>query len=386
VLHAVASVGDTWGGVAAAVASLGNIEHILGNRPTLVTLDRPEQGGSVRATLPQWFDVVAVPPGRLAGRNHGGTALARTLFRLIPGQDVVMVHCVFNFVALHACQAARWAGIPYQVQPHGSLDPYDLRKHAALKRALAPLWRWSLDGAAALVCTSSREAARLNTFGASTPRRVVALPGTPDMMSAAAAPVDPAAKSVARVRARLPAQARIALFLGRLHAEKGLWLLLDAFERVATAGDLLVIAGSGTAEFEHALLARLASCKHRDAVRFIGWVSGSAKQDLLRAADLFVLLSDKENFGFAVAEALAAGTPALLSDGVCLGDDLLSYQAAVVCPRTVEGAAHALRALLDDDAARARLAGAGRRYVIEHLAPERIAERYDQVLREVLRG
>jgi glycosyltransferase involved in cell wall biosynthesis len=46
----------------------------------------------------------------------------------------------------------------------------------------------------------------------------------------------------------------------------------------------------------------------------------------------------------------------------------------------------ALQALLDDPAERRRCAESGRRYVVEHLSWERIAEDTRGVYREVLRG
>jgi glycosyltransferase involved in cell wall biosynthesis len=50
-------------------------------------------------------------------------------------------------------------------------------------------------------------------------------------------------------------------------------------------------------------------------VEFLGELHGREKQDMYQSADLFVLPTHSENFGLTVAEALAAGTPAIVSKG-----------------------------------------------------------------------
>src|ERR1700753_1599106 len=96
VLHVVAGVSDTYGGVSTALTALGEVEVALGHDATLVTLHRPEQGDTVLADLPRFFDVRLVPPGRIAGRLHGGHRLSAVLRHLVPQHDLVVVHGVFD--------------------------------------------------------------------------------------------------------------------------------------------------------------------------------------------------------------------------------------------------------------------------------------------------
>jgi glycosyltransferase involved in cell wall biosynthesis len=369
VLHSVPSVGDTFGGVAASVLSLGRVEGWLGRDATLLTVDRPEQGRSLHSELARRFDLRIVPAGPLAGRYHGGRQVHAMLRSLIPQQDLVVFHSVFDFLTLVGHRVALRNGVPYVIWPHGSLDPYDLVKHARAKRALAPAWRSMIAGAQALVCTTQQEVDRLHTFGAS-PRRVVAVPLLPDRAE------QPGDSERARRRLGLGPGSRVVLFLGRIDAKKGLPLLLDGFDRAWRDGDELVVAGSGEPAYERQVRAHAAGLPHADHVRFTGWVTGADKADLLAAADLLALISENENFGHSVAEALAVGTAVLLSRDVFLAEQLVPAGAAAVCERTPASVAAGLRDLLDDTAGRERMGAAARDFVTRTLDIGRIARGY----------
>ena len=378
VLHTVASAGDTYGGVASAVAALGAVEAETGHDATLVTLCRPDQGTTVLAELPRWFDVHLVRPGRIAGRVHGGNRLTSALRRLVPQHDLVVIHGVFDLASVVGARTACRFGVPYLLWPHGSLDPYDLVKHQALKYRLAGVWRESLAGAAALMCTTDLEARRLVTFGAPTRRFVLPLP-LPAPPRDTAPVVD---RLRARTRWRLPSAARVVLYLGRLDEKKGLPLLLSGFAAAAGPDDVLVIAGSGDEGLTARLRADAAALGGR--VVFPGWVNGPGRAELLAAADVFALVSDNENFGMAAAEAMAAGVATLISDEVYLADTLRAAGAAVVCDRSVGEVAQALRGLLDDDRSRLRIATAGQTWARQHLAVPSVAARYQDLVAEVM--
>lgn len=364
-VHFVASVGDSYGGVATAVAGLGAVERHLGHVPSLVTLDRPEQGTDTLRRAVRAFDVHLLVPHRFTGRFHHGRDLTATARALVAEHDVVVVHGVFDAVAQAGWLAARAAGKPYLVWPHGSLDAYDLRRHRLAKFALAPLWRAMLNGARAVVCTTRREAERVRRFGATTATTVVPL-------TTGGPPVIP--RQAARD------EYRTVLYLGRIDHKKGLPLLLEAFDRAAAPGDELVIAGSGDEELESALRRRAALILGDRTVYFPGWVDGVTRRALFTRADVFALLSDNENFGLSVAEAVESGVPALLSDQVYLGDELVEHEAAVVCERTVESAATSLRRLLDDADLRRRVGHNGQVYARDRFAVPAVADAYLSLL------
>jgi glycosyltransferase involved in cell wall biosynthesis len=83
------------------------------------------------------------------------------------------------------------------------------------------------------------------------------------------------------------------------------------------------------------------------SVSFPGMLSGDLKWGALRCAEVFVLASHQENFGIAVVEALACGTPVLISRPVNIWREIEASGAGLVDEDTVEGCFHLLERWLD---------------------------------------
>src|SRR6185436_16736904 len=73
------------------------------------------------------------------------------------------------------------------------------------------------------------------------------------------------------------------------------------------------------------------------SVSFPGMVAGDLKWGMLRLAEVFILPSHQENFGIAVAEALACGTPVLISNKVNICREIDGDGAGLVEEDTVAG-------------------------------------------------
>ncbi len=98
------------------------------------------------------------------------------------------------------------------------------------------------------------------------------------------------------------------LFLGRITAEKGIGLLMNAWDKLSAAGGVglpLVIAGTGPMQDEVAQWAA-----ERDDVHYLGLQSQENCRDLVVRANAVVAPSEwLEAFGLVVVEAMAAGVP-----------------------------------------------------------------------------
>ena len=147
------------------------------------------------------------------------------------------------------------------------------------------------------------------------------------------------------------------LFLGRLHEKKGCDLLLRAFLNLLESKpremwrDLHVMLAGPCSHPDYLnLLKQLAgSCEvlSPGSVSFPGMLSGDLKWGAFRQAEVLVLPSHQENFGIAVVEALACGTPVLISRPVNIWREIESSGAGLVDSDTVEGCFRLLVQWLD---------------------------------------
>ncbi len=297
--------------------------------------------------------------------------------------DVAHIHALFSPVSTAAAWAARQVGLPYILRPLGTLDPADLRKKKVFKQLYAALWeRANLAGAAALHFTSDQEAKVSQRFGAVT--RDVVLPlgvSLPEPLP------DP---EPIRTQFSLPDGVPLILFLSRIEPKKGLDLLLPALERLLAEGERFhfVLAGANPQDpvYEASIRVQVARSPLAACTTLTGFVRGDAKWGLLQAADLFVLPSYYENFGIAVAEAMAVGVPVVISDQVHIAAEIGGAKAGWVTPCEVQDLQQALQAAIRDPQQRQLRGEQGRQYAREHYAWDTVASQVAQVYTQVREG
>ncbi len=144
---------------------------------------------------------------------------------------------------------------------------------------------------------------------------------------------------------------RTFVCVGRLCAQKGQLLLLEAFARVAQedSGARLVLAGDG--EMRGLIEARIASLALGDRVVITGWISEAEVRDQLRRAGCMVLASFAEGLPVVIMEALAMQRP-VLSTYIAGIPELVDSETGWLVPSgDVDALAAALRSVLAADAA-----------------------------------
>lgn len=360
---------DTAGGNLRAAV---NVAEALAQQEVEVTFSAPIVASNPRVTVDALDPRVArklFRASRPLARFGGSVRQFVWLLRNVGCFDQVQVHSLFHLSAVYSILLCTLRGVPVVLWPHGTLDPFDLRKHARIKRWAGSLvTRPLLDQCSALVFTTEREADVAVTYGATVRHEIVPLP----VRLLRSTPADGAAF---RARFDIPAGAAMVLFLGRVNYKKGLPLLVESVARLTDENVYLVVAGDGEADQVRRLEQAGATYRLTDRLRLTGWIEGPVRSAAYMAADVFALLSDSENFGLALVEGLSAGLPAVISDQVFIADDLARAGAALVVPRAADAAATALAQVLADPAAAAAMGARGRAYVQAHFTPDAVAER-----------
>jgi glycosyltransferase involved in cell wall biosynthesis len=166
----------------------------------------------------------------------------------------------------------------------------------------------------------------------------------------------------------------IVLFLGRVHYGKGLELLAPAVARMRHSDAVLVIAGPDAGGYSGTINALVPQAAER--LIYTGMLGGRDKLAALVDADLLALPSYHENFGLVVIEALAAGTPVVVSDQVNLHPEITAAGVGGVVPLDVDALARELDRWLDDDAMRHAAGAKGRAFVRERYDWDAIARHW----------
>lgn len=339
VLHIIPSVSPRDGGPTRAIGVMERALSEAGVRVTTLTTDhdvglRGEVGASTAANgvrriyAHKWLNTYKVAPG-----------LVPRLMRTVAAHDVVHIHSLFSFSSTVAAWTARYRGVPYIVRPHGTLSSYGLRmRRPWLKRmSMALIERPMLQRAAAIHFTSRAELLEAEAIGLSMRGIVIPL-GVDAEEGPPAAPLEHAV-----IEGR-----RVILFLASLDPRKNLEAVIDAVAQSPTlrTSCALVIAGIGEPRYVASLKARAAAGGLSERVVWLGHVDGSRKKEAFAAADVFVLPSFMENFGIAAVEALLAGVPCILGEGVAIAREVETAGAGVVVSPSPAPVMHALESIL----------------------------------------
>jgi glycosyltransferase involved in cell wall biosynthesis len=264
--------------------------------------------------------------------------------------DVVHIYGLYDLLAPPVAKECRKLGIPYIVEPIGMFRP--IVRSIALKRLYGRLFGDALmRGAQRVVATSVQEQSELIEGGVAPEKVVVRRNGIewPEQL-----PIE----GSFRRQWRIPESAQIVLYLGRLVSKKSPDLLLEAFSRCrqqSARPAVLVLAGPDEGDgYRQLLEARVGQLGLDDRVFFTGPLYGDAKWAAYRDADLFVLPSQNENFGNTAAEAVACGTPVLLTEN-CGVAPIVSGKAGLVVPHDLGALTTGIERLLSDHELRQRL-------------------------------
>ncbi|MBL0921393.1 MAG: glycosyltransferase [Phycisphaerales bacterium] len=322
-----------------------------GGRPSVVVLPRPSKPG---------------------GRFDAG-AMAQ-VSAAVRAADVAHIHAVWIPSNMQVARAAARAGTPYIVTIHGMLDDWSMSQRTLKKKVYLALGGRKYLESAALVHSTAEFERRQSVKWYPKGRAVVA-PLLFDLQPFRNLPGPAAARRAFPLAASdLPK----VLFLSRVHEKKGLPHLIRACRLLKDAGRpvALLIAGTGEPAYVESLKTLVREQGLDNSTEFLGLVTGETKVSLFEAADLFVLPTSQENFGFAPIEAMASGTVAVTTKGVDIWPELEESGGAVIADPEPAPLSKVLGELLTDPDRRTAMGARARAWVLDRLDAGRVVGEY----------
>lgn len=347
-------------GLCAALAARGHDVHVFttnvdGSSDSDVPLGRPVDLDGVKI----WYF-----PSRRLRRLYWSPPMGRALGEHMRDFDLAHLHSVFLWPTWAAARAARSAQVPYVLSPRGMLvkDLFRARSRLAKTAWMTLIERRNLRDAAGIHVTSPVEAADLKEFGCELRGRVFVVPNG----------VERQAEAPSTHYAATP----YLVVLGRISWKKRIEIAIDVLTLVE--GIRLVIAGGDDEGLTPSLRERATAQGVLERIEFVGPVAGDRKRQLLRGALALLMPSMSENFGNAVLEAMAEGTPAIVVPQVGAADVIRESGAGFVVGPDAAAFAEAVRTLLGDPQARSRMGKRARAAVEENYTWPAIGARMER--------
>lgn len=371
VLHVISGIDPRLGGPPRALAGLvgGQLQAGLQVGVLATWTEDGQDRSLVDGMAQQGAQLHLVGPA--VGRLKKHPQLGMITDRAVAAADVVHIHTLWEEIQHRAAAAARRHRKPYIIRPCGMLDPWSLRQSWLVKK-LYMLWRLQgdLNAAAALHFTTTTECDLTRPLHLRAPTIVEPNGVSLDEFQNLPEP--------GGFRRRHPeiGDRPLIVFLSRLHHKKGLDLLIPAFARCGVADAVLALVGPAVEGYLPQVQAMAREHGVRDRVVFTGMLNGMDRVEALVDADLYCLPSYQENFGIAVVEALAAGTPVVISDQVNIHHEVAAAGVGGVTPTRVEPLAEQLRQWLTDKPRRDAAAARCRSFVWDHYDWNAIAQRW----------
>jgi glycosyltransferase involved in cell wall biosynthesis len=288
-----------------------------------VTVFTTDANGSQRLAVPLntpinvngvtvWYFPLAA-----GGVNFYSPKLGAAIRRQASDFDLILAEAIWEY----ALQAVAWANkrfkIPFIVPVRGQLFPWALRQKYLKKSIYLSLFaRRYLHQAVAFQVSDATEAEAVGALGFRIPTFVI--PNGVDLTEYRNMP----ASGEFRARYGILANSKIMLFLGRLTPIKRPDLAIRALSFVRGKGvdACLVIAGPDEGRMRTDLMNLADQLECGNNVLITGLLDENQTHQVLADADLFLMPSQvQESFGMAAVEAMAAGVPILVSEGVPVG-------------------------------------------------------------------
>lgn len=372
-VHYINSLNRQMGGTVTAVLDVTVSLRELGHDITVLTHEiGVEETGILQAN---GIRLVRSGTPRLNGLFRPSDVLA--LRHILGEVDVLHLHGIWSPGAAQLGREAESFHLPFVITTHGMLSDWAMTQKPLKKRLYwAFVLRHVLHQASCVHVTASQERYEAAQWIGNNRVECLAWVFRPAAYTEASQGV------LKTLLPSVPVERPLLLFLSRLHPKKGLHNLIEALAQLKTRriGVHLVVAGEWeSARYESSVRAAIRNAGLESYVTFVGFVSGANKMSLLRHADLLVLPTSQENFGFVSYEALSVGTPAAITTGIDTWRELEASGGAKVVPREPGGLAHCIADMVYDLVALAEMGARGRGWIEDQFANDAAVRRFESL-------
>ncbi|MDR3413053.1 MAG: glycosyltransferase, partial [Formivibrio sp.] len=266
---------------------------------------------------------------------------------LVRRADFITLHSLYSFPVLAGYFLARIYRKPYGIWPHGVLAPFQRQISVRKKRVYNALFaNRILANASVIFYSAEGEREEAAALGFRTPSVIV-----PDGFNAEEFQVLPP-RGRFRERFMNGHTGPLVLFLARLHAKKGLDLLIKAMQQVIAErpdARLAIVGPWDPQSFRKEVLQWIKENGIESQTVLPGAAGPEMRLEAFTDADVYVLPSHAENFGFSVFEAMACGVPVVVSETLNYAAQLSRCGAGLALPRSADEFSRAIINLIDSE-------------------------------------
>jgi glycosyltransferase involved in cell wall biosynthesis len=312
-------------------------------------------------------------------------SISPKLFFLSPATiknfDLILIHSLYSFPAFAGGTLARLYHKPYLIIPHGALEPVLRAKNRIIKDIYHFIYANKMLSKADSIIFNHEYDRKESNIDNLKARSVIIPLGFNNI-----AFIGQKKKGEFRRKFLSGYQGPLVLFLGRLNLKKGVDLLIDAFAKVMIKNQdcLLVLVGNADpSSYQEQVKTWIHNNKLEDNVILTGPLYGEDKINAYSDADIFVMPSLSENFGYTLFEAMASRIPVIVSDTVSYSQEVSNSKAGIVIRRNSEDFALAILQLLSNKDMRISMGENGRR-LTQNYSWDAFGKKFDRLARAIL--
>ncbi len=302
--------------------------------------------------------------------------------KVVRESDFVTLHSLYSFPVLAGYVLARLYTKPYGIWPHGVLAPIQRKISVGKKYVYDKLFADRiLRNASVIFYSAQGEREEAANLGLHTPSVIVPDGFNPDEFGTL--------PERGRFRKRFlnGHEGPLVLFLARLHAKKGLDLLIQAMKSVIAErpdARLAIVGPPDPVSFNKRVLDWVKENGIEAQTVVPGVADREMRLEAFADADVYALPSYAENFGFSIFEAMACGVPVVVSANLNYAAEIARTGAGLAVPRTPGQFSQAILSLLDRPEIRSEMGSCGR-LLARKYSLEETGSKVETTLESILR-